>query len=500
MTYINRSGKIPGGLFTVLTVAFIFISLLIQAQELDHRSPGAVRSRFVADLAVLASDSLEGRKSGTDGEEKAYNFIVNRFRELGLEPKGSDTGSYLQPFTYSEFLGFDLKSSLLINGNEYHQQDDFGVTRFSGSGSFEGKYVDGGNGFVIPRKGRDDYSGKGDLTGKAVLIDLSVPRGTAKGDSLGGWINPKKRIDEAVLRGAAAVILWNPDHPNFRIFNFDQCDTASVPVIYVNSETADYIKSLPQSVIKLNVSVKFRKSVFYNVIGFLDHHAEKTVIIGAHYDHMGKSPKYGIRYGADDNASGTAMVLELAKYLQEKQDPGNNYLFIAFSGEEEGLLGSSWYCKHPTIDLAKVSFMINLDMVGRLGCEGKMIYAIGTASSPEWKYVYKNLHSDDFRVKKMRGAGFFSDNTAFYKQGIPGAYFTTGFHYDYHTRDDSKEKINYDGMVAIARYIENFIDEAEKSGTISYSKATGWDEFNANLHYILEELDYLMVVGTGGAE
>ena len=150
--------------------------------------------------------------------------------------------------------------------------------------------------------------------------------------------------------------------------------------------------------------------------------------------------------------------------------------------------------------MKNVNFMVNFDMVGRLGCEGNMIYVIGTASSPDWKKIYKAVDHDSFRVNKMKGVGFFSDNLGFYKKSIPVAYFTTGFHYQYHTPEDNAATINYDGLAGISRYAEDFLAIASGRDRIRYNKVSGWNEFGANWHYITEGLDYLLVVGASGAE
>jgi Zn-dependent M28 family amino/carboxypeptidase len=215
---------------------------------------------------------------------------------------------------------------------------------------------------------------------------------------------------------------------------------------------------------------------------------------------MGPSRRSEIRYGADDNASGTATILELARYLKRSGEKRSNYLFIAFSGEEEWLIGSSYFCAHPTVDFASVNFMFNFDMVGRLGCEGNQITAIGTATAREWKKVFLKIPKQNFRIKKMRGAGFFSDDYGFYLKGIPVAYLTTGLHYDYHTPRDVAAKINYDGMVSIIKFSEDFISKSEEAGKITFRKVPAWYQFTSTASYVLEELDYMLHVGTDGAE
>jgi aminopeptidase YwaD len=481
-------------------LAFLLFSLpfLSMAQNQWLQTPEAMRERFVKDISVLASDSLEGRYSGTPGEKSAYEYLISLFREIGLEPRGEGPGSFLQSFPHITAYHDPSKNRLWINGKEFGFRYDFGATNLSSSGSCEGMVSDVGKSCQSHRE-KEKESGDTSNQNKIVMMDISLLPGCE--NSTDSTFSLRKPIRMLQSRGAKAVILWNsgPEFPD-SLFDFSSRDTLPIPVIYANSAVIREIRSHPRSEARIMVMVSTIRDTYHNVLGYIDNHSEYTVIIGAHYDHMGLSKKHQVRYGADDNASGTAMVIELARCLKEKKDPASNYLFIAFSGEEEGLLGSSWFVSHPTISLPSVNFMINFDMVGRLGCEGMMIYALGTASSPDWKEIFRSVRPGNFKVNRMRGAGAFSDHYGFYKKEIPFAYFTTGFHYDYHTPDGRAEKINYDGMVGIAGYKEKFIEEAEKKGRIRYEKISGWDQFTAMSKYIAEEMDYMLVVGPGGAE
>ena len=221
------------------------------------------------------------------------------------------------------------------------------------------------------------------------------------------------------------------------------------------------IKSHPHS----NIADKKVKGI--NVVGYLDNSQKETVIIGAHYDHLG----YGhsgslhdgdkeIHNGADDNASGVSILINLADELADNKE--YNYLFIAFSGEEYGLLGSSYYAKNPTIDLKTVRFMINFDMVGRLN-DDKALALNGVGTSSCWDDLTDKANKYNFKlVKSDPGIGP-SDHTSFYLQNIPVLHLFTGQHEDYHKPSDDVEKINFTGMYFIMSYVENII---EKSVTI----------------------------------
>jgi Zn-dependent M28 family amino/carboxypeptidase len=175
-------------------------------------------------------------------------------------------------------------------------------------------------------------------------------------------------------------------------------------------------------------------------------------------------------------------------------------LFIAFSGEEEWLIGSTYFCSHPTIDLEKVNYMYNFDMVGRLGCEGNKITAIGTATSRDWKRIYREMSNHGFKVGQMRGPGFYSDHYPFYKQNLPIAYITTGLHYDYHTPRDIASKINYDGMINLIKYSEEFIARSEDLEKITFKPVSGLGQFLSGVNYFFKEFDYILTVGFGGME
>ena len=207
----------------------------------------------------------------------------------------------------------------------------------------------------------------------------------------------------------------------------------------------------------------------YNVLGYLDNPSDKIAVIGAHFDHLGMGGIYStarmdeIHNGADDNASGTSAMMHLAKVLKEK-NLQTDFLFFAISGEEEGLWGSNYYTKHPTIDLSKVNYMINMDMVGRLDEErGLAVYGTGTA--PNWNEILDEVNEDSLKlIRKESGRGP-SDHTSFYLQDIPVLHFFTGQHEDYHKPEDDTEKINFAGIKTVADMIERIVmrlDESEK--------------------------------------
>lgn len=212
-----------------------------------------------------------------------------------------------------------------------------------------------------------------------------------------------------------------------------------------------------------------------NVLGFIDNNAKSTVIIGAHYDHLGhggegslyREKDIAIHNGADDNASGVAVLLNLAAKLK-KANVNNNYLFMAFSGEEMGLLGSNYFVKHPTFDIKTANYMINMDMVGRLKADSTLA-VYGTGTSPRFKQVLHAVNKGFKLVEDESGVGP-SDHTSFYLSDIPVLHFFTGQHEDYHKPSDDADKLNYEGMEIISDYIFDVISELDSSGKLVFRK------------------------------
>lgn len=230
-----------------------------------------------------------------------------------------------------------------------------------------------------------------------------------------------------------------------------------------------------------------------NVIGWLDNKSITTIVIGAHYDHIGEGEHGGgypknkgqIHNGADDNASGVAGLLELARYfsqngIQEK----NNFLFIAFSGEELGLLGSHFFCKNPTIDLSTIDIMINMDMIGRLDSINQKLVIYGVGTSPSLVDLIATT-STVLQIKTDSAGIGPSDHTSFYLKKIPVLHFFTGQHLDYHQPTDDEEKINYKGEKDVLQYIVNLIEKIDQKPKLVFSstamKDTGSRKFKVTL-------------------
>ncbi|MCA4894059.1 MAG: M28 family peptidase [Cytophagales bacterium] len=216
----------------------------------------------------------------------------------------------------------------------------------------------------------------------------------------------------------------------------------------------------------------------YNLVGFIDNQAANTIVIGAHFDHLGlgnqgssldANPQNKIHNGADDNASGVAGVIELARYFQmNKIKESTNFLFICFSGEELGLYGSKYFTENPTIDLTKVNYMINMDMIGRLDPQSKNLAVSGTGTSAAWEPLLKKLSSEKLLIKTDSAGVGPSDHTSFYLKNIPVLHFFTGSHSDYHKPSDDAEKINYEGEKEILELIIRLVENLDKQPKLTF--------------------------------
>ena len=218
-----------------------------------------------------------------------------------------------------------------------------------------------------------------------------------------------------------------------------------------------------------------------NVLGYIDNKAERTIVIGAHFDHLGYGDLGGslfrgqekeIHNGADDNASGVAVMLNLAYRLRD-HNKNNNYLFMAFSGEELGLLGSNFFVKNSTVPIDKINYMFNMDMVGRLSNE-KTLAIYGTGTSPLFKQTVMS-NNETFKIIENESGVGPSDHTSFYLGDIPVLHFFTGQHSDYHKPTDDADKLNYEGMQLISDYIFTLISDLDNNGKLAFRK-TASDE------------------------
>lgn len=214
-----------------------------------------------------------------------------------------------------------------------------------------------------------------------------------------------------------------------------------------------------------------------NVVGYMDNGAATTIIIGAHYDHLGmglpgaslNAGDPAIHNGADDNASGVAAMLRLVDYLKRSPAKKNNYLFIGFSGEEMGLYGSKYFAENPTLDLSDVNYMLNMDMIGRLN-EEKTLAVYGVGTSPVWKEELAKIDVHGIKIKTTESGIGPSDHTSFYLKGLPVLHFFTGQHSDYHKPSDDSHLVNYEGISEVTDFIMQVIENVDDEGKLTFTK------------------------------
>lgn len=432
-------------------------------------------------ISTLASDAFEGRETGTPGEKMAYEYIIKNFKKSGLKQKG-DKG-YLQEFNFTSGAEFGPSTQLLINSTFYESGKDFFPLPYSSNGVVTGYVTKLKYGITDPKLNTDDYKGKVNLSKRLFVLETGTPDGNDPHGKFGEW-DLRKKIDLAIKKGAAAILFINSDTTSHDPSHDWKNHTApsTIPVLFVKGHAASVLKDSIITNCTAGAEIIKIEKQGHNVIGFIDNKAEKTVVVGAHYDHLGYGDEGSlyrgapaIHNGADDNASGTAALIELGKFVKGKKLKKSNYLFIAFSGEEKGLLGSNYFVKHPTIDLKKVSYMLNMDMLGRLKPDEKILIINGTGTSEIWKSLIDSSKTPNLKIKETDSGIGPSDHTSFYLQDIPVLHFFSGTHSDYHKPSDDEDKINYEGEIMIVHMIENILVRLDESPKLPFTKTKNED-------------------------
>ncbi|MEI8046404.1 MAG: DUF4910 domain-containing protein [Bacteroidota bacterium] len=470
-----------------IPVFLVFFSFAFCWQTYAQQKANSDNSenRLRRDVTILASDSLEGREAGTRGEQMAADYIAKQMQLIGLLPKGEPSGSYLSEFRMNYPVNFK-EAKLRIDNIEFKYKDDFGVTDLSSAGSVTAPLINIGNGIIYSSKEKDTNTLTSEIKGKIVLLDIASRLKSAENTELLDEI--LARVKPIIEKGAVGIILHNGSRKSTEDVLFGSPFTKSfeIPVVYIARLPYNRINKLKTATCTLSVELDRTISKPANVIGWIDNKSDKTVVIGAHYDHVGitksrtgEDKSLQIHNGADDNASGTSAMLELARWVVNNENLKYNYIFTAFSAEEKGLFGSKAFCSLPWVNHNNIAYMLNMDMVGRLGCQGDTVSVLGIASSDSWENVIDSQEHPDFTIKKIYGAPAFSDHSPFLKKGIPVIYFTSGLHPDYHTPQDDTNLINFNGMTEIVAYMRQFIRSAEALPEISFHKINPFQQVKA---------------------
>ncbi|MEW6323030.1 MAG: M28 family peptidase [Acidobacteriota bacterium] len=483
----------------------LVLTAALAAQSPAPDAPPAIDAgRFLADVKYLASDELEGRANGTPGLARAAQYVAGEFRRAGLEPAGDD-GSFEQPFDVPARLEPDVRQPLVVAGPGGDARFTLGADFYpmavldgtdGGLPVFErARVVFAGYGITAPELGYDDYTGL-DVTGAAVVVFTHEPQ-EQRADSRfdGNRLTPHadlaRKAAVAAARGAGLlVVVEDPSHVVDRAVTpgwarDPQIGPYALPVVRVDRERLGGALGLgfaadaraidrdlrPRSRVVSGATLSYRQQLgevrarVSNIIGILRgadlRLADEAIVVGAHYDHVGLGGPHSmapyatgeIHNGADDNASGTAALLELARAaVRGRERFGRTLVFVAFAGEEIGLLGSAAYLHRPAVPIQRTVAMVNLDMIGRpLG----RVLVGGTERAPRFARLIDSLRGevalriDDFSQGGYRDGS--SDDASFRRAGVPALAFFTGFHGDYHRPTDDWQRLDVEGAAEVTR-------------------------------------------------
>ena len=477
----------------ILMVVVLF-PLLTFAQNKKQRKAQEKADKITfanvqAHIQYLADDKLEGRRTGTKGEMIAMQYIADQFSKNGLQPKG--TNGFIQEFTINEGKQFDeTGNTFSVNDVKLELKKDFFPLAFSANKSIDG----------IASPGLQEKDEPWFFDVKDIVIENKN--------------NPHFDINDVIIKeaknantkGGTALIVYNSSNEvdNIQFNKNDTTAALNIPVVFITSTAAQKVISDATGTYDLAMKVTLTNSSrkAHNVVGYLNFNASTTIVIGAHYDHLG----YGedgnsldgqgqIHNGADDNASGTAALIEMSRILQTTTAHNNNYLFIAFSGEELGLFGSKYWLENPSMNIVP-NYMINMDMVGRYDADKKLTIG-GYGTSPVWGQVFTTTTDKNLVVKFDSSGTGPSDHASFYRKNIPVLFFFTNSHSDYHKATDDWNKINYTGEVEIINYIDHIIEATNTKGKLAFTKTRDVEMRSVSMPVTLGVMPDYGYTGTG---
>jgi len=465
---------------SILLTTLLLASLAVVAQE---------ASRLQQDVSYLASDALDGRRTGTAGANDAARYIAGEFERAGLHPGINAAGAekrrqmmarYLQSFPYVGHVELG-KNNVLANLRVGEDWMPLGIS--PNQTLHLTAVVNAGYGITANELNYNDYKGTYSKTQVAV-----IRTGTPDGDNPHGRFTTagqlRFKVAAAQSAGVGALLITSDEddlkNDPLASLSYDNAGLAGIPVAVISKQAAEKLANAKD--VTLTTDVVRAEVPAYNVIGVLEGSdpilKKENIIIGAHYDHLGRggegslASKPGeIHHGADDNASGTAGLIELARLFSvQRSKLKRTLIFIAFGGEEEGLLGSNYYVNHPLAPLTNTVGMINMDMIGRMKDRKLIIGGVGTAK--EWRGMIEPEKSFALTLNED-GVGP-SDHSSFYLKQVPVLFFWTGTHNDYHKPSDTWDKINYTDEAKILGFVARIvrdIDGADKRLTYTTAKS-----------------------------
>lgn len=443
-------------LMRTLFWAFCLTSLAASAQLARHASPAVAEQLYVHER-YLASDELGGRLPGSEGGAEAAAYIQNAFRQMGLSPLFDER--FTQEVKIPDAAKVSSATNYMVVGKDsVRLTASFWPSTLSSNGTVAAKLAWIGYGLpaevaALPK-------------GSIAVFVRDLPKDAAAKAGKAGAL--ALRVSAAQRAGAAGVIVLAPVNVAPRLDLLRRTRPVGIPVVEVHD--VKWAKRLAKSAKKgkaanLATEIVAQQITAPNVGAWLDRGKPRTIVIGAHYDHVGlgawgsRKPELAgqVHNGADDNASGTSVLLTLAQMLAKVPSLGDaNLAFVAFTGEESGLLGSKEFVETIPAPLGKVTTMLNLDMVGRLNRSDSLrVYGVHTA--PEFQQMLETIPADGFYWDLRNEIFARSDHAPFIQKGIPAVFFFTGLHEDYHAPGDDLEKIDLDGMAAVTEAAAAFI-------------------------------------------
>jgi hypothetical protein len=476
----------------IAVLYFAFVPVFSQTLSPSWTS-GLSAKEYFKHVSFLASDDLKGRGNGTPELQRASEYIANQFRALGLKPAG-DKGTFFENFQITTGTAYGPHNALTIDNRKLAIDADFEPLSISLPAQIDGPIVFAGYGITAPDLQWDDYAGL-DVKGKIVLVLRHEPQemdanSRFDGKNMTSHATYMNKAINARQHGAKAILfITDPNnHPEdkdtmsaaMRDIGADDSGIAALritrasvtPVFEKAGRSISNVQQdmdnnfKPQSFdLKSSVHLvmdisRIRKTV-HNVMASLpgtdSQLRNEWVVIGAHYDHLGLGDEHSlapsqigqIHHGADDNASGTAGVLEFARLASlNKQAFKRSILFMTFAGEEDGLLGSNYFVNHPTVPLTSIVGMINMDMIGRV--TNNRLDVLGVGTSPEFKSWIEEFNKTVGLQLNFSASGHDgSDHISFDGKHIPILFFFSGLHSDYHRPSDTADKINSEGAVSV---------------------------------------------------
>jgi len=496
---------------TIITSLSLFAILFSSSALFAQYSPDITKGDLQKQIGFLASDSLKGRKPGTPEDAVAADYIRNSFKKAGLKML-CDNG--FQKFEIVADVKPGKNNSFVFDAIPAQQGSDFTPLSFSASVTVTAPVVFAGYGFDLDLDSLkwNDYKSL-DVKGKWAVVLRGDPEPDKANSAFLPYEQERAKVLTAKDKGAVGVLLVSPsDLEKSDVLMHMQYDKspsdAGLPVFSITRALADkMLASMNYTIATLEAEIKEnhkpvslyleptltatsdvvkKRVTTQNVVGLLEGSDPKLkseyVIIGAHFDHLGMGGEgsgsrmpdtVAVHNGADDNASGTAGVLELAQKLAANRvNLKRSFVFVTFAGEEMGLLGSKEFVNKPPVDLKKVNAMINMDMIGRLNPESNTISVGGTGTSVEADSILKSLEAGrQYKVAHSTDGYGPSDHASFYSENIPVFYFSTGAHDDYHTPADDADKINYTGEVAVLNMVYDLSQVVANNNRLSFREA-----------------------------